>query len=264
MKELWENGIPYYEEGKFAPSLTPFICKDARAAVIVCPGGAYEFRAEHEGDEIAQWLNSIGVSAFVLNYRIAPEYHNPVQLSDVQRAVRHVRYYAEEYGIEKNKIAVMGFSAGGHLAGSVSVHYDLKVYEPTDDIDNVSARPDASILCYPVIDMFEYRHDGSRRNLIGENPLHADKELMSLYAHVTRDTPQAFIWHTSSDAAVPVENSLMYADALSKVKVPFEMHIYPIGCHGLGLADKPERDVPHVAQWANSCKEWLKLIGFAK
>lgn len=264
MKELWENGIPYYEEGKFAPSLTPYICSGAKAAVVVCPGGAYEFRAEHEGAEIAEWLNKIGVTAFVLNYRIAPEYHNPVQLSDVQRAVRHVRYYAADYGIDADKIAVMGFSAGGHLAGSVSVHYNLKAYEPTDEIDKVSARPDASILCYPVIDMFEYRHDGSRRNLIGENPLHADKELMSLYAHVTRETPQAFLWHTSSDAAVPVENSLMYADALSKVKVPFELHIYPVGSHGLGLADREGRDVPHVAQWADSCHQWLKLIGFVE
>jgi acetyl esterase/lipase len=264
MKQLWENGIPYAKDGGFVPTLTPYISEGSKAAVIVCPGGAYEFRAEHEGAEIAEWLNTIGVTAFVLNYRIAPEYHHPVQLSDVQRAVRHVRYYAKDYGIDEDKLAVMGFSAGGHLAGSVSVHYNYRAYEPTDEIDKVSARPNASILCYPVIDMFEYRHDGSRRNLIGENPLHADKELMTLYAHVTRDTPPAFIWHTSSDAAVPVENSLMYADALSKVQVPFELHIYPIGCHGLGLADKAERDVPHVAQWSDSCRSWLELIGFIK
>lgn len=260
MKKLWEKEIPYLIDGGFVPELTPYICEGSQAAVIVCPGGAYEFRAEHEGPQIAEWFNTIGVTAFVLDYRVAPEYHHPTQLSDVQRAVRHVRYYADEYGINPEKIAVMGFSAGGHLAGSVSVHYDYEAYKPTDEIDKVSARPNASILCYPVIDMFEYRHDGSRRNLFSENPLHAEKELMSLYAHVTENTPQTFLWHTSSDAAVPVENSLMYADALSKKRVPFEMHIYPIGVHGLGLA----KDVPHVGQWAQSCHNWLKLIGFAK
>lgn len=261
MNILWGDNIPYInsEFGAFEPEITPYIVKNSDSAIVVCAGGAYQMRAPHEGPQIAQWLNSIGVSAFVLDYRVAP-YKNPAPLCDVQRAIRFVRYNAEKYGIDAEKIGVMGFSAGGHLAGSASVHYDKKVYANVDDVDAVSARPNATILCYPVIDMFEYRHDGSRQNLIGENPIHEDKELMSLYMQVTKETPQAFLWHTSSDAAVPVENSLKYADALSKVQVPFEMHIYPLGRHGLGLAE----EVPYVAQWSNSCMKWLKLIGFLK
>lgn len=261
MNCLWGEKIPYWraEYGEFEPEITSYPVEGADSAVIVCPGGGYGMRADHEGSTIAKWLNSIGIYAFVLDYRVEP-YKHPAPIADAMRAVRYVRWHAKEWGIDAHKIAVMGFSAGGHLAGSVSVHYNQPIYEPQDEIDTVSARPDASILCYPVIDMFEYRHDGSRRNLIGENPLHADKELMSLYNHVTSDTPPAFLWHTSSDAAVPVENSLLYANALSKVQVPFEMHIYPVGRHGLGLA--PEE--PHVAQWAESCEQWLKLIQFKK
>ncbi|MCD8181180.1 MAG: alpha/beta hydrolase [Firmicutes bacterium] len=264
MENLWGSQIPYWddtfiEEGETEPrkpTITAYP-SSSKGAVIVFAGGAYAMRAEHEGGAYAEFLNSIGVTAFVVDYRVAP-YKHPAQISDAIRAVRYVRYHADEYGIDKDKIAVMGSSAGGHLAGSVSVHYDKKMYEETDEIDKTDCKPNATILCYPVIDMFEYRHDGSRQNLIGERALHADKELMSLYKHVTKDTPQAFIWHTSSDQAVPVENSLMYADALSKVQVPFEMHIYPLGSHGLGVAS----EVPHVAQWLNSLDNWLKLISF--
>ena len=139
--------------------------------------------------------------------------------------------------------------------GPLKVIDHKKMYEDTDEIDKESCKPNATILCYPVIDMFEYRHDGSRQNLIGERALHSNKELMSLYKHVTPNTPPTFIWHTSSDQAVPVENSLMYADSLSKMQVSYEMHIYPIGSHGLGLADS----IPHVAQWKDSLEKWIKL-----
>lgn len=257
MSKLWNTKIPYFnDEADFIPEITEYPA-NSKGAVIVFAGGGYGMRAEHEGPQMAQWLQSIGITAFSVDYRVAP-YKHPAQISDAMRAVKYVRYNADKYGIDKNKIAVMGSSAGGHLAGSVSVHYDKKMYEPTDDIDMESCRPDATILCYPVIDMFEYRHDGSRQNLIGERALHADKELMSLYRHVTADTPQAFIWHTSTDQAVPVENSLLYAAALSKVQVPFELHIYPIGSHGLGRA----ADMPHVAQWTKSLENWLGLIDF--
>ncbi|MCD8390355.1 MAG: alpha/beta hydrolase [Firmicutes bacterium] len=252
---LWGDVISCNtEELNFVPTIT---CYEANSdgAVIVFAGGGYGMKAEHEGPAMCEWLQSIGITCFNVDYRVAP-YKHPAEISDAMRAVRLVRRYAEGFGINPNKIAVMGFSAGAHLAGSVSVHYDKEMYAPTDDIDTESARPDASILCYSVIDMFEYRHDGSRQNLLGENPPHADKELMSLYKHVTPDTPQAFMWHTSTDQAVPVENTLMYASALSRVKVPFEVHIYPLGPHGLGQAF----DVPHVAQWKNSLDNWLKLL----
>ncbi|MCC8161231.1 MAG: alpha/beta hydrolase [Oscillospiraceae bacterium] len=264
MENLWGDQIPYWDDTFIEqeeteprkPTITAYPAH-SKGAVIVFAGGAYLMRAEHEGKGYAEFLNSIGMTAFVVDYRVAP-YKHPAQISDAIRAVRYVRYHADKYGIDKDKIAVMGSSAGGHLAGSVSVHYDKKMYEETDEIDKTDCKPNATVLCYPVIDMFEYRHDGSRQNLIGERALHADKEFMSLYKHITKDTPQAFIWHTSSDQAVPVENSLMYADALSKVQVPFEMHIYPLGPHGLGIAS----EVPHVAQWLNSLDNWLKLISF--
>lgn len=252
---LWKDEIPYFDkEVDFVPEIAEYLA-DSKGAVVVFAGGAYCMKAEHEGPQMAKWLQSIGITAFSVDYRVSP-YKHPAQISDAMRAVRYVRHNAEKYGIDKNKIAVMGFSAGGHLAGSVSVHYDKEMYKPIDEIDKESCRPDATILGYPVIDMFEYRHDGSRQNLLGERTLHADKELMSLYMHVTADTPPAFLWHTSTDQAVPVENSLLYASALSKVQVPFELHVYPLGGHGMGRAEA----VPHVAQWTKSLENWLGLM----
>ncbi len=264
MENLWGNVIPYWDEtfiendetAPRKPTITSYP-SNSKCAVVIFPGGGYTMRAAHEGEGYAKWLQSIGITSFVVDYRVAP-YKHPAQISDAMRAIRYVRHNADKYGIDKNKIAVMGSSAGGHLAGSVSVHYDKKMYEPTDEIDEESCRPDAAILCYPVIDMFEYRHDGSRQNLIGERALYSDKELMSLYNHVNANTPPTFIWHTSSDQTVPVENSLLYAQSLSKEQVPFELHIYPIGHHGLGCAE----EVPHVAQWLKSLDNWLKLIEF--
>ncbi len=254
---IWDDGkMPYYDEtNEFIPYLTPYTIDGAKGAVLVCPGGGYAMRAEHEGNVIAEWLNSIGVSAFVLEYRVAP-YAAPAEGSDVQRAMRIVRSMAKKYGYEK--IAVMGFSAGAHLAATVSVHYDVDFYEPIDEIDEISARPDASILCYPVIDMYEYRHDGSRCNLIGTNPRPDMKEFYSLHLNVTDDTPPAFLWHTAEDATVPAENSMLYASALSAHKIPYELHIYPFGHHGLGLAD----EVPHTHQWAAALDNWLTLMGW--
>ena len=256
--KLWGETMPYANpESDFVPEITEYK-GTSKGAIVVFAGGGYGYKAEHEGPGMGEWLQSIGMTAFVVDYRVAPDYHHPAMICDAQRAVRYARTRAAELGFDKDKIAVMGFSAGGHLAGTVSVHGAKSFYEPTDAIDEESAVPNASILCYPVIDMYEYRHDGSRWNLIGEHPLDADKKLMSLYMHVTSETPQAFIWHTATDQAVPIENSLLYADALAKVQVPFELHVYPVGPHGLGLA--PEQ--PHVAQWTTALQNWLKLIGF--
>ncbi|MBQ7573441.1 MAG: alpha/beta hydrolase [Clostridia bacterium] len=251
---LWGNEIPYNtDELTFVPSITPYQAQ-SDGCVVVFAGGGYGMKAEHEGPVMCEWLQSIGITCFNVDYRVSP-YKHPAEVSDAQRAVRWVRYNAQKYGVNPDKIAVMGFSAGGHLAGSVSVHYDKEFYTPTDEIDNVSARPDASILCYSVIDMLEFRHDGSRQNLLGPTPMQSEKEFMSLYKQVTPDTPTAFLWHTSTDQAVPVENSLLYANALSACNIPFEMHIYPLGHHGLGLAPELE----HVAQWSKSLKNWLIL-----
>lgn len=251
--QLWSNGIPYYKkEVDFIPYLTPYIKEGAKTAVVVCPGGGYARRAEHEGNRIGEWLNEMGFSAFVLEYRVAP-YQAPAESSDVLRAMRVARKEAEKYGIQK--LGVMGFSAGAHLAGIASVHYDKKFYEETDETDQLSARPDFSILCYPVIDMFEYRHDGSRTNLIGSNPKKSQKEFYSLHMQVTEDTPPAFLWHTAEDSAVPAENSMLYAMALAEHKIPYELHIYPYGWHGQGLAEDNE----YLHQWAEALHRWLVL-----
>ncbi len=257
MIKLWDKAMPYaLENEEFIPHIKEYIA-GSKGAVVVCPGGGYTMRAEHEGDGMGRWFQSIGITAIVLEYRVAP-YSHPAELSDVQRAIRYVRHNADKYGIDKDKIAVMGFSAGGHLAGSASVHYDKVVYEPTDEIDKESARPDASILCYPVIDMGNYRHDGSRINLIGYRPTAEMCEFMSLHKQITDDTPEAFLWHTSSDNAVHVMNSLLYAQGLAEHNINYELHIYPMGSHGLGLA--PE--LPYVAKWADNLKAWLTNKGW--
>lgn len=252
MIKLWDKEMPYaLADDEFEPYLTAFTA-DSKGAVVVCPGGAYAGRAEHEGNVIGEWFQTNGITAFVLEYRVEPNAH-PAEISDAMRAVRYVRHNAEKYGIDKDKIAIMGFSAGGHLAGSLSVHYDKKMYEPTDETDLESAKPNASILCYPVIDMGDFRHDYSRVCLIGPRPTEEMKDFMSLHKQVTSETPEAFIWHTSSDDAVPVANSLLYADALSRENINFEMHIYPMGAHGLGLSP----DNAHVAKWTRDLLEWL-------
>lgn len=264
MTNLWGKKIPYWnkeyiEEGCNTPRKPTITAYGAssKCAVVIFPGGGYTMRADHEGEAYARWFNSIGVTAFVVEYRVAP-YKHPAEISDAARAIRLVRAHSDEYGFDKDKIAVMGSSAGGHLAATLSTLYDMEHYEPTDEVDKEDCRPNATILCYPVIDMYEYRHDGSRQSLLGPRPLEDDKEFLSAYTQVTPDTPPAFIWHTSEDEVVPCQNSLLYAMALADNRVPFEAHIYPYGHHGLGLAD----EVPHTAQWSTALKKWLKLIKF--
>ena len=251
---LWGDIIPYANgEDDFIPEITAYEA-GSKGAVIIFPGGGYVMRAEHEGDGYAKWLAKNGITAFVVSYRVAP-YKHPAQLSDAMRAIKFVRFYAEKYGIDRDKIAVMGSSAGGHLAAAVSVHHDSDVYEPTDRIDKESARPDATILCYPVIDMGMYGHDVTRNALLGARCKMAMRELMSLQFQVNEDTPEAFIWHTATDSVVDVTNSLLYAQALREEDIPFEMHIYPMGEHGLGLAENEE----YVAKWSDNLMAWLKL-----
>lgn len=257
MADLWDGIIPYNdEENDFVPGITAYPAK-SKGAVVIFAGGGYAMKADHEGPVMAEWLQAAGITSFVVDYRVAP-YKHPAQISDAMRAVKHVRFYADKYETDHNRIAVMGFSAGAHLAGSVSVHYDKEMYKETDRIDREDCRPDATILGYPVIDMGYYRHDGSRENLLGSPSSERMHDFMSLHKQVNENTPEAFIWHTSTDRAVPVMNSLLYAQALSRENIPYELHIYPIGGHGLGLA--PE--LPYVAKWQNDLLEWLKLKGW--
>jgi len=247
------------------------VCKDGskdamikRPAVLVLPGGGYAFTSPREAEPIALQFNEAGYHAFVLNYSVAPARH-PQPLLDVSRAMCIIRENAEEWGIYPDKIAVCGFSAGGHLAACLGVHWDKQFLENVEGIEIGKNRPDALILCYPVITSGEYAHRGSFINLLGENPNSELLYEMSLEHHVSEKTPPAFIWHTFADAGVPVENSLLFAQALREKNIPFELHIYPEGVHGLSLAaeetsnGRPELVSPHVASWIRLCKEWLKL-----
>ena len=235
-----------------------------RAAVLVLPGGGYSSTSPREAEPIALQFNEAGYHAFVLNYRVAPEKH-PQPLLDASRAMCIIRENADKWNIYSDKIAICGFSAGGHLAASLAVHWDKEYLGNVYGIEIGKNRPNALIACYPVITSGQYAHRGSFINLLGQN---ASSELlheMSLEHHVSDKTPPTFIWHTFSDDGVPVENSLLFAQALRKNNIPFELHIYPEGVHGLSLAtedtatDKPEYVSPHVASWINLCKEWLKL-----
>lgn len=261
MMNLWEQDIPGQEsvEEKFTPYMTPYLLQNEtpHGAVLVLPGGGYERRADHEGDPIAMWLNSIGLSAFVVHYRVAP-YRHPYPLGDAQRAVRLVRHHAKEWNIDPDRIGILGFSAGGHLAASASTHFDEGNPEAVDAVDRQSSRPNASILCYPVISFKEYYHEGSMSRLLGENPPEELRNALSLELAVKPETPPSFLWHTADDGAVPVENSLMYAKALSNQRIPFELHVFPEGRHGLGLAEEDAS----VSQWTGLCAGWLQKIGF--
>ena len=238
--------------------LYPVKTETPAGAVMVCPGGGYAHRAPHEGETIAQEFNKQGIHAFVLHYRVAPN-RNPAPLNDARRGMRMIRSMASKFNVKTDKIAVCGFSAGGHLAGSLGIHFDKASYPPIDPADKLSCRPDAMILCYPVISSGEYRNDGSFKNLLGNEPDPEMMEHFSLEKHaVSGQTPPAFMWHTSEDSAVPVENSLLLASALSSNRIPFELHIYEKGRHGLGLC--PED--PHVASWFRTCTEWLLSMGW--
>lgn len=232
--------------------------KKTDATVVIFPGGGYSGRAPHEGKGYAEYLNSIGIDAFVCEYRVSP-YRFPLPLLDARRAVRYVRAHADEYGIDPAKVAVMGSSAGGHLAALVSTYTDGIDYEDIDDVDRQCPIPDTTILCYPVIhkpDETNVAHVGSYLNLLGEEEKDYDKYSPDLL--VCDTTPPAFLWHTSDDDCVNVINSYLYASALRRHNIPHEMHIFPKGHHGLGLAEH----LPHIAQWAPLLENWLVEIGW--
>lgn len=235
--------------------------KNTGAAVVVCPGGGYYgISFINEGVKVAEWLNSLGISAFVLHYRLPDdaimENKSIAPLQDGQEAIRMVRRNANEWGIDPDKIGIMGFSAGGHLASTVSTHYDEKVYTL---IDSTSARPDFSLLIYPVISMDStITHAGSRENLLGKEPSPERVGHFSNALQVTGNTPPAFMVHSMDDGTVPVENSIEYALALKKNKVPCELHIYERGGHGYGLGRSNNTE----SSWTQACEKWLEAKGF--
>ncbi|WP_426449324.1 alpha/beta hydrolase [Paenibacillus sp. S-38] len=258
---LWPEGTPGArgEEAEDNPTLVPYLAEGpgVKPAVIVCPGGGYARRADHEGEPVALWLNRLGISAFVVHYRVAP-YQHPHPLSDAQRAIRTVRHRAAEWNIDPARVGILGFSAGGHLASSAGTHYDAGNPEAGDPVERQSCRPDLLVLCYPVITFGPYTHEGSKANLLGEAAPEELVSLMSSERQVNENTPPTFLWHTADDGAVPVENALFFASALSRSRVPFELHVYESGRHGLGLAE----DHPQANTWTALCGTWLKKQGF--
>src|SRR6266436_5923119 len=231
---LWPGGAPgaLGQNPEDVPTITPFIADKkvaTGAAVVICPGGGYGHLADHEGRPVAEWLNTLGISAFVLKYRLGPRYHHPAPLEDAARAIRTVRARATEWHIDPKRIGILGFSAGGHVASTIGTHFELGKPDASDPIERVSSRPDLMILIYPVITMREFTHAGSKRMLLGENPPTDLVALLSNEEQVTRETPPAFLVHTANDPTVAVENSLRFAEALKKAGVLFELNIYERG-----------------------------------
>jgi len=275
---LWPGGAPGALGTNAAdiPTLTPYLPDPtnatglplqseatAGAAMVVCPGGGYSHLAPHEGNDYALWLNQHGVTCFVLKYRLgARGYRHPAMLNDATRAVRMVRANAAAWKIDPHRIGIIGSSAGGHLASTLMTHFDSGNTNSGDPIERQSSRPDLGILCYAVITMGEYAHQGSKDNLLGKHPSRKLVKLLSNELQVKTNTPPCFIWCTYEDKTVPMENSLMFAEALRKNHVPFDLHIYQKGAHGMGLKDKPPFAHPHP--WANDCLFWLKQQGWVK
>ncbi|MEO2034817.1 MAG: alpha/beta hydrolase [Planctomycetaceae bacterium] len=264
---LWPDGAPAAKGSADhdIPALLPFPAapdNNTGCAVVVCPGGGYGGLAmDHEGRQIAQWLNHRGISAWILRYRLGSQgYHHPIQKGDVARAIRTVRSQAAVHGVDSNRIGVWGFSAGGHLASTAATHFDGGNVAAQDPIDRLSSRPDFAVLCYPVITMDNaFTHKGSRKNLLGPNQNNAELvELMSNEKRVTQDTPPTFIFHTSEDQAVPVRNALEFYTALQESGVSCELHVYQKGRHGVGLGG----DDPILSTWPARLEDWLNSNGF--
>lgn len=270
---LWPEGAPgaLGKAEADVPTITVYPApagKATGASVVICPGGGYGMLAkDHEGKQVAAWLNSIGVAGIVLEYRLGPRYHHPVMLNDAQRAIRMVRHKAAEWKLDPKRVAILGFSAGGHLASTAATHFDLGKPDAADPVDRQSCRPDRAILVYAVIAMgTPYGHGGSKKNLLGENP--SDELVMSLSneTQVTKDTPPTFLAQTDADGAVPAENSLLYVLAMRKAKVPVEFHLFERGQHGLGLGsgsvEHKIKGDPAFGSWPGLCATWLGVQGF--
>ena len=264
---LWSGAAPgaLGMEDQDIPVITVFLPRTMSQntpAVVVCPGGGYvQLAMNHEGRQVANYLNSLGIAAFVLRYRLGPRYHHPIELGDAQRAIRTLRSHAADWRLDPSRIGIMGFSAGGHLAMTAATHFDAGVARAQDAVDRFSSRPDFVVLGYPVISMTEaWTHQGSKTNLLGTTPDPALARSLSGELAVIKDTPPTFIFHTNADTAVPAENSVYYYLALRKMGVAAEMHIFEEGPHGVGLAN----DDPALSEWSKLLANWLRGRGVVK
>lgn len=260
---LWEDRVPgaLGTEAKDSPTLTAYWAADpVGSAVVICPGGGYTMLAmDHEGHQVARWFQEQGVHAFVLTYRLGSDgYHHPIMMWDGLRAVRMVRSMADAQGFNPQHIGIMGFSAGGHLAATVSNNFDPGQPDSTDLVERFSSRPDFTILAYPVISMLHpIVHKGSRSALMGDRAEDFDLQyLLSAEEQVTDSTPPTFLVHTTTDQVVIPENSIWYYLSLRRAGVPAEMHLYQEGGHGLGMF--PE-DNPVFATWKDRLYTWMEL-----
>jgi acetyl esterase/lipase len=264
---LWTGAAPgaLGDADGDVPTITVFLPRSMAAstpAVVVCPGGGYQnLASNHEGRQVANFLNSLGVAAFVLKYRLGPRYHHPIELGDAQRAIRTLRSHAGEWRLDPARIGIMGFSAGGHLAMTASTWFDAGSAQAADAVDRAGSRPDFAVLGYPVISMTAaWTHRGSARNLLGEPPDPDLANRLSGENAVTKDTPPTFIFQTNEDTAVPAENAIHYFLALRKAGVPAEMHVFEKGPHGVGLAN----DSPSLSPWSSLLATWLRGRGVIK
>jgi len=262
---LWPSGAPGVlgDQPKDKPTLIIYLPEKANGtAVVICPGGGYGGLAmDHEGHQIGRWLNEHGIAGFICDYRHRNKgYGHPAPLQDAQRAIRTVRSRAKEFGVDPNKIGILGFSAGGHLCSTAVTHFDAGDAAASDPVMRESSRPDFGILCYPVIAFDQpFTHRGSQKNLLGDNPPADLVASLSNEKQVTDDTPPCFLWHTWEDKGVPPQNSVVFYEALLAHKIPAELHVYEKGRHGLGLA----KDTPGTSAWSDACLAWLKNRGFS-
>ena len=263
---LWPAGAPGAkgDADDDKPTLTVYLPSGPNATktgVVVAPGGGYQHLSMiKEGEDVALWLNAHGVAAFVLQYRLGPKYHNPIEIGDAQRAIRTVRANAAEYGVATDHIGIWGFSAGGHLAATAGTRFDAGNASATDAIERQGCRPDFLILAYPVITLeAPDAHSGSRKYLLGDDADPALVHSLSAQTQVTKDTPPTFLFSTTEDKTVPVVNSVMFYEALVKAGVPAEMHIFQHGAHGAGLAAAN----PQLAVWPDLLIKWMRERGYA-
>jgi len=259
---LWSDNVPgaLGTDDADRPTLTCYRARQPNGtAIIVAPGGGYSnLASNHEGRQVANYLNAMGVTTFVLKYRLGPRYRHPVELGDAQRAIRLVRARAQELGLAPNRIGMMGFSAGGHLTATAGTHFDAGTSDASDPIERVSSRPDFLVLGYPVISFDPaIAHGGSARNLLGDTPDPKLVEYLSNDLQVTPETPPTFLFHTNADTAVVPENSVRFYLALRRAKVPAEMHIFENGPHGVGLALHD----PALSAWPTLLTAWLRGRG---
>lgn len=268
---LWPNGAPGAKgpTPKDKPSITLFPAPDSTAngtAVLVCPGGGYAMEAmDKEGYKVAKWLNSLGISAYVLKYRHGPRYQYPAPFRDAVRAMQVIRSRAASWAIDPHRLGIMGFSAGGHLASTVGTHWKHPLPASIDSLTAISSRPDFMILAYPVITMKnDFTHHGSREMLLGKHPDSSLVEYLSNADQVTAQTPPTFLIQATTDPVVPVENSLAFYKALLHHHVPVEMHLFEKGPHGFGLAQNPKHvgKDPFLSIWPELCANWMRLNHF--